>query len=141
MCVGCFTLCVLSPDLKYSHQFCVSVLVWSGDFVSPLPIFLGWFSCSLQGALHWPVHFPRGVLARSSHCSSSGVRLPGSEIFGFSLLSEVRCQDFVLCSVHLVLANFLRRSVSLLPGRRSDPEEFPSHEPARRPIYALSTAG
>jgi hypothetical protein len=65
----------------------------------------------------------------------------GSEIFGFSLLSEVRCQDFVLYSVHLVLADFLHRSVSLLSVHRSDPEEFPSREPARRPIYVLSVAG
>jgi hypothetical protein len=52
----------------------------------------------------------------------------------------VRCQDFVLCSVHLVLADFLRRSVSLLPVHRSDPKEFPSREPACRPICALSAA-
>jgi hypothetical protein len=54
-CVLVILLLVLSPDLKYSSRLFVSVLVWSDDFVLPLSILLGWFSCSLQGARHWSV--------------------------------------------------------------------------------------
>jgi hypothetical protein len=86
-----YLVCAVSRS-EILHQFCVSFLVWSDDFVSLLPIFLGWFSCSLQRALHWPVHFPHGVLARSSHHSSSGVCLPGLEIFGSLFGSFGPCQ-------------------------------------------------
>jgi hypothetical protein len=104
VCRLLYLVCVVSRSEVLASVLCFRLgLVWrfcftTADF-SWLVLLLATRSASLASSFSpWSTRSFQSLFS-------------GSEIFGFSLLSEVRCQDFVLYSVHLVLADFLHRSV------------------------------